>query len=81
MTAEYNNVTTYLQQLGLETAHGGHSHDLAALRDDGQLVEALLDHDVDGLLHGDAGQDGQWRGQLQGAHLLIRPPSVQILRM
>ena len=72
-------IICHLQQLGLEAAHGGHSHDLAALRDDRQLVEALLDHDVDGLLHGHTGQDGQWRGQLQGAHLLIRPPGVQIL--
>ena len=64
---------SHLQQLGLEGAHGGHAHNLAALGDDGELVEALPDHDVDGLLHRHAGQDGEGRGEVEGAHLLVRP--------
>ena len=63
----------YLEQLGLEAAQAGHADDLAALGDDRQLVEALPDHDVDGLLHRHAGQDGEGRREVEGAHLLVRP--------
>ena len=72
---------SHLEQLGLEGAHGGHAHNLAALGDDWELVEALPDHDVDGLLHGDAGQDGEGGRDLEAADLLLRPPGVHVLHL
>ena len=52
-----------LEELGLEAAEGGDPGNGPSLGDDGQLVVALLAHDLDCVLHGDSRQDAKDKSQ------------------
>ena len=52
-----------LEELGLEAAEGGDPGNGPSLGDDGQLVVALLAHDLDCVLHGDSRQDAKIKSQ------------------
>ena len=63
-----------LEHFGLQAAKSGHSFNFASGVDDGQLVVALVVHDVDRLLHGQVGQNAQGCREVQRGYFFIKPP-------